>query len=231
VAGREGEPAATAELVKEIGDGIFRLEGTGRTANAYLVHAQDPVVIDTGTPTGGRRIADELHRAGIVPVLILLTHSHFDHAAGAGALREATGAPLCAPAAERRLFSGELRHRLLARAGARAANHGRRVELPAVDRWLEPGELVEGLEVVPTPGHTPGHTSYRLGTTIIAGDAFMTGGRFREAVPFFIADRAESRRSIEKLARLDLDLAVSGHGPPKRGAREKLEALAASWSR
>jgi glyoxylase-like metal-dependent hydrolase (beta-lactamase superfamily II) len=216
--------------VKEVGDGIFRLEGTGRTANAYLVQAQEPVVIDTGTPSGGRRIADELQRARIVPALILLTHSHYDHVAGAAALREATGAPVCAPAAERGLFTGEHRHRLLARAGARAANLGRPVELPAVDRWLEPGEIVEGLEVVPSRGHTPGHTSYRLGTAIIAGDAFMTGKRFREAVPFFIADRSESRRSIEKLARLDLDLAVSGHGPPTRGAKQKLEALAARWS-
>jgi len=216
--------------VKELGDGIFRLEGTGRTANAYLVRGQEPVIIDTGTPTGGRRIADELRRAGIVPALILLTHSHYDHAAGAAALRKATGAPVCAPAAERALFSGELRHRRLARAGARAANLGRAAELPAVDRWLEPGEIVEGLEVVSTPGHTPGHTSYRLGTALVAGDAFMTGKRFREAVPFFIADRAESRRSIERLARLDLDLAVSGHGPPTRGAKEKLAKLAATWS-
>jgi glyoxylase-like metal-dependent hydrolase (beta-lactamase superfamily II) len=229
VAGREGEPAATAPSVREVGDGIFRLEGTGRTVNAYLVQAREPVVVDAGTPKGGRRIADELKRAGIVPALILLTHSHYDHAAGAAALREATGAPLCAPAAERALWSGELRHRLLARAGARTANLGRPVELPAVDRWLEPGEIVEGLEVLPTPGHTPGHTSYRLGTAIIAGDAFMTGRRFREAVSFFIADRAESRRSIEKLARLDLDLAVSGHGPPARHAKDKLEALARSW--
>jgi glyoxylase-like metal-dependent hydrolase (beta-lactamase superfamily II) len=215
--------------VKDVGDGILRLEGTGRTANAYVVQVQEPVVIDTGTPNGGRRIADELQQAGIVPALILLTHSHYDHVAGAAALREATGAPVCAPAAERGLFSGELRHRLLARVGARAANLGRPVELPAVDRWLEPGEIVEGLEVVATPGHTQGHTSYRLGTAIIAGDAFMTGRRFREAVPFFIADRQESRGSIEKLARLDLDLAVSGHGPPTRDAREKLEALAATW--
>ena len=70
---------------------------------------------------------------------------------------------------------------------------------------------------------------YRLGTTIVAGDSFMTGDLCREAVPVFIADRAESRRSIEQLAELDLDLALSGHGPPTRGAKEKLAALAASW--
>ena len=215
--------------MKEVGDDIFQLEGTGRVANAFLVQAAVPVLVDAGTPRGGRRLSEELRAAGITPALILLTHSHYDHAGGAGAVSESTGARICAPAAERALFTGELRHRLLARAGGRIANLGRPVELPAIDRWLEPGEIVEGLEVVPTPGHTPGHTSYRVGSAIVAGDAFMTGDRFREAVSFFIADRAESRRSIERLAGLDLDLAVSGHGPPVRGAKEKLAALAAGW--
>ena len=209
---------------------LFELEGAGWVANAFLVQVQAPVVVDTGTPNGGRRIGEELRQAGITPELILLTHTHYDHAGGAARLREATGAPICAPAAERAHFTGGARHRLLARAGARAANLGRPVRQPDVDRWLEPGEIIEGLEVVATPGHTLGHTSYRFGKTLMAGDAFMTGERFREAVPFFVADRAEARRSIEKLARLDLDLAVSGHGPPIRGAREKLQALAASFA-
>jgi glyoxylase-like metal-dependent hydrolase (beta-lactamase superfamily II) len=215
--------------VKEIGDGIFRLEGTGWATNAFLVRAREPVVVDAGTPHGGRRIADEVRSAGVEPALILLTHTHYDHAGGAAAVREATGAPICAPAAERPLFTGEVGHRLLARAGARAASLGRSVVFPEVDRWLAAGEIVEGLEVVATPGHTPGHTSYRLGTTIIGGDAFVTGKRFRETVAWFTADRTESRRSIEKLARLDLDLAVSGHGPPARCAKERLATLASSW--
>ena len=45
----------------------------------------------------------------------------------------------------------------------------------------------------------------------------------------FVADRAQARRSIEQLSELDLDLAVSGHGPPARRAKEKLAALAESW--
>jgi len=216
--------------VREVGEGVFQVEGAGRWANAFLVRVPEPVLVDAGTRGGGRRVAAELERAGIVPLAILLTHSHFDHAGGAGHVRDATGAPIWAPAAEQPLFTGERRHRFAARAGARIANAGRRVELPSVDRWLEPGEVVAGLEAVPTPGHTPGHTAYRLGTTIVAGDAFMTGDRLREAVPVFIADRAEARRSVERLAELDLDLALSGHGPPTRGAKEKLAALAASWS-
>jgi glyoxylase-like metal-dependent hydrolase (beta-lactamase superfamily II) len=215
--------------MKEVGDGLFQLESPGRTVNVYLVRAEEPVLVDAGTPRIGRKIVDELRTAGVEPTLILLTHSHFDHAGGAAAVREATGAPICAPTAERPLLASELRHRFMARAGARVVNLLQPVEMPSVDRWLEPGEVVGGLEVVATPGHTPGHVSYRLGTTIVGGDAFMTGEPFREAVAVFVADRAEARRSIEKLAGLDLDLAVSGHGPPARGARDKLAALAGSW--
>jgi glyoxylase-like metal-dependent hydrolase (beta-lactamase superfamily II) len=215
--------------MKEVGSGVFQLESPGRTVNVYLVQAEEPVLVDAGTPRIGREIVDELRGEAVEPTLILLTHSHFDHAGGAATVRKATGAPICAPAAERPLLAGEVQHRLMARAGARVVNLGRPVVMPSVDRWLEPGEVVAGLEVEATPGHTPGHASYRLGTTLVGGDAFMTAETFREARAVFIADRAEARRSIERLAGLDLDLAVSGHGPPARGAKQKLQALAESW--
>src|SRR5262249_50051085 len=101
---------------------------------------------------------------------------------------------------------------------------------PSIDRWLEDGEVVEGLEAIATPGHTPGHTSYRLGTTLIAGDAVITGELFREPVPMFCFDNAETRRAIGKLAGRRARPAVSGHGPPSRNAREKLNELVANWT-
>ena len=88
--------------------------------------------------------------------------------------------------------------------------------------------MVAGLEAIATPGHTPGHTSYLFGTTLIAGDAVITGKVFRGPVPMFCFDNAEVRRSIEKLAVLDVDLAVSGHGLPAHGARQQLADLVAS---
>ena len=80
-----------------------------------------------------------------------------------------------------------------------------------------------GWEVVATPGHTPGHVSYRLGTTIAGGDAFMTGEPFREAVAVFVADRAEARRSIEKLAGLDLrwPSAATARPPGRQGTSSR----------
>jgi glyoxylase-like metal-dependent hydrolase (beta-lactamase superfamily II) len=159
----------------------------------------------------------------------LLTHGDFDHFGGGDAVRRATGAPVWAPAAERPLLTGTLKRRLLVRTMIRAANHGRAPKLPSIDRWLEDGDDVEGLRAVATPGHTPGHTAYLHGSTLIAGDAVITGETFREPVPMFCMDVAETRRSIEKLSGLDTDLAVCGHGPPSRDAKAKLAELVANW--
>src|SRR4029079_12710045 len=119
--------------MKEVGDGLFQLESPGRTVNIFLVQAEEPVLVDAGTPRIGRKIVAELHAAGVRPGLILLTHSHFDHAGGAATLRVATGAPVYAPSAERPLLTGDAHHRFLARAGARVVNLGRPVEMPVID--------------------------------------------------------------------------------------------------
>ena len=216
--------------MKEVGEGVFQLESTGRTVNIFLVQASAPVLVDTGKPVQGGAVVEELRTAGISPRFVLLTHADFDHSGGADAVRGAFGAPVCAPAAERPLLTGELHRRFVVRMMIRSVNRGRLPKPPSVDRWIGDGEVVEGLQAIATPGHTPGHTSYRFGTTLIAGDAVITGEIFREPVPMFCMDNAETRRSIEKLARLDVDLAVSGHGPASRGAKEKLADLVANWS-
>ncbi len=215
--------------MKEVSEGIFQLEATGRMVNVFLVQAEVPVLVDAGTERQGAAVADELRAEGALPELVLLTHADFDHSGGATAVRRATGAIVCAPAAEQPLLTGAQRRRLLVRVLIRGVNRGRAPRRPAIDRWIADGEIVAGLEAVATPGHTPGHTAYRLGTSLFAGDAVITGTTFREPVARFCVDWAEARRSIEKLARLDVDLAVSGHGRPSRDAREKLAALVATW--
>ncbi len=215
--------------MKEVGEGVFQLESTGRMVYIFLVQARVPVLVDAGTPLHAGAVVEELRDAGVTPKLVLLTHGDFDHVGGAAAVRAATGATVLAPAAERPLLTGALRRRLWIRLLIRAVNHGRAPREPSIDRWIEDGEEIEGLRAVATPGHTPGHTAYLFGTTLLAGDAVITGERFREPQRAFTIDTAEARRSIEKLAALELDLAVSGHGPPARGAKEKLADLVTGW--
>jgi hydroxyacylglutathione hydrolase len=215
--------------MREVGKGIYQLDAGGKLVNVFLVQGNVPVLVDAGGPRQAEALVEELDDEEIEPGIVLLTHADFDHFGGAAAVRDAFGAPIVAPAAERGLLTGELRRRRVVNLMIRSVSRGRLPRPPTVDRWIEDGQVVEGLEAIGTPGHTPGHTAYRFGKSLIAGDAVITGESFRPPVPMFCFDNEETRRSIEKLARLDFDLAVSGHGPASRNASEKLKELVATW--
>ncbi len=216
--------------MREVGPGVFQLDSGGKLVNVFFVEADVPLLVDSGGPREADALLGELRDEGVTPKLVLLTHGDFDHFGGAAAVREEFGAPIAAPAAERPLLTGEIDRRWFVRMMIRSVSRGRLPKPPTVDRWFDDRETVEGLEAIATPGHTPGHTAFRFGKTLIAGDALITGERFRPPVPTFCFDSEQARRSIEMLAGLDFELAVSGHGPEAHDASRKLRELVASWS-
>ncbi len=92
-------PAPEPGRLDQVAPGVRRLTApnpglmTGPGTNTYLIGERDPVVVDPGP-------ADETHTAAIVAAAtplgrihtIVVTHTHVDHAPGAGALATATGA-------------------------------------------------------------------------------------------------------------------------------------------
>jgi glyoxylase-like metal-dependent hydrolase (beta-lactamase superfamily II) len=89
------------------------------------------------------------------------------------------------------------------------------------------GDRVFGLEIIDTPGHTPGHISIfdPIGGLLVAGDA-MNGadGGVIGANPQFTADMDTADESIKKLAALTFDTVVFGHGEPVIGGASQLVA-------
>lgn len=78
------------------------------------------------------------------------------------------------------------------------------------------GRLLDCLDLVPTPGHTPGHHSLRFDceglSIVVAGDAVMTKDFWRERRPYFNAtDARVARQSMERLAGM-AEAIVPGHG-------------------
>ena len=214
--------------MKRIGPELFRLDSGGFAA-PHVIMGDSPTLIDAGAPGRGPALEKELRVAGVEIERIILSHGDPDHVGGSDHLRHVTGAEVCASVAERPLIdrsgwpSLPPRRRILMRAFFRGTPP------PIVDRWIDGAGTVNGIAVLPSPGHTPGHIVLGWEGWLLAGDAFVTGDRFRESPGVFTIDRPMARKSIEALLSRAPRGASSSHGRPIEGATERLQAFVASW--
>lgn len=188
--------------------------------NCYIVGDSDTkeaIVIDPGDQPDDILAAAERH--GLKLVAAVATHAHFDHVLGAEAIRAKTGIPFYLHVDDIPMLQS-MQQRGLQFLG---------IELPPppeVDvNYSEGDELTAGsvkLQVVHTPGHSPGSVSLIApDEAIFSGDTLFAGSVGRTDLPG--GDQELEFRSIrEKLFKAG-DLPVfPGHGPPTSIDREKL---------
>ena len=154
---------------------------------------------------------------------IVLTHKHFDHIGAVRELVRATGAPLLVHTADA--------HDLGDAHGTGGAQFGFFHTAPEPDRVLCDGERIEAgtltLEVLHTPGHTPGGISLLAldpsggAPHLFAGDTVFAGSVGR--TDFEGGDaRALSHSIATKIAPLPAETIVHpGHGPDTTVGRER----------
>jgi glyoxylase-like metal-dependent hydrolase (beta-lactamase superfamily II) len=198
--------------------------------NAYLVRraGQAPILIDAGAgarlgPTVGKLPA-ALAGIGVAPAdigTVLLTHLHGDHVGG---LVDAQGQAMF-PNAGIVLHAAEAAFWLESAPGAGADQQSVDLALHAVApyrermRLIEEGDVIPGIGAVFLPGHTPGHTGYRIGdsgaSVLIWGDLVnqpVVQSAFPEAGFFSDADSALAVRTRKALLSkaADENLLVAG---------------------
>ena len=73
------------------------------------------------------------------------------------------------------------------------------------------GEVIAGLEAIATPGHAEDHVCFLMGKVLFSGDLIL--GEGSTIVPPDGGSLAAYLDSLERVAKLDLDLICPGHGP------------------
>ncbi|HNU84023.1 MAG TPA: MBL fold metallo-hydrolase [Thermoanaerobaculia bacterium] len=190
--------------------------------NCYLVGApagDELVIVDPGAESD--RIAAAIAASGRRPVAILLTHGHIDHIAHCAHLAEQYGIGVWVHREDQPLLAGPQWPELAEALAYRPC--------PEPAGWLEEGSPVRfaglHLEVVHTPGHTPGGVCFveRASRRALVGDTLFHRGVGRTDLPG--GDGPTLVRSIrDRLFALEGDyLCWPGHGPETRLAEERLE--------
>ena len=220
------------ELSMRIVDGVHAIPGIS-WSRAYLIEDDTLALVDAGLPWNAGavvRYVESIGRKLEEISTILITHSHPDHTSGVPKMVRRTQARVLAHVDDTKAYRGGF---LLSYMGIFSSLS---VPVPFLRRTLasplSDGDvlpLLGGIEVVHTPGHTPGSVCYMVESRglLFSGDTlFSNGTNVSRSVPFPGYDRRKYRDSLERLRGLEFDTLCGGHDEPLvGGASDRLRDL------
>jgi glyoxylase-like metal-dependent hydrolase (beta-lactamase superfamily II) len=202
-----------------------------RFVNAFLVREDDGfTLVDTTVGGGADMLVEAARDAGGAIKRIALTHGHGDHVGSLDALKQKLGntVEVLMPDLDARIHAGE---KVLD--GKKPPGSWPKITTKPNVR-LTGGERIASLEVIPTPGHTPGHVSF-LDTrdhTVIVGDTLTAIGALAVSSHFYWRfplaapatwDKVKNVESARRIRALDPAMLVFGHGGPVRSPAAALD--------
>jgi len=201
------------------------------------------VLIDTGVPGEKELIREAVIKAGVAfdsISKIIITHQDMDHIGSLAAIVK--GSPISVQVfshgIEKPYIQGELtpikmtperiaqQQVMLNKLPEEKRNEIEKMfsNLSAkIDQTLEDGEMLPfcgGIQVIFTPGHTPGHICLYLKKykTLVTGDALnVVEGKLCGPNPNFTYNMEEAVTSLKKLSKYDIETVICYHGGMYRG--------------
>ena len=189
---------------------IYQISSSPYDSNAFLVSAEKPVLVDVGMNASYilDRITEIMEPDEVVT--IVLTHGHYDHWGAVEEVKQRTGAIVVLHEDDMYLLDDDVSN-VAAMFGAHGGSF-------TPDRLLCAGELIDlgdgsSLEVIHTPGHTPGSISlyHSRSKILFTGDTVFPGGSFGRT-DLTGGSQQQLVESLKLLSGLDVEVMYPGHG-------------------
>lgn len=193
---------------------IKRIMAGVNAANCYIVfdeETREAVVLDPGGDVDD--ICKALNQFGASVKYIILTHGHFDHTAGVEGLKNIVGAPVAMGEEDNKMFlKGGQFFGPLPKGGA--------------DILLKDGDTLKfgkyTINVMGTPGHTPGGMCLLVDNDVFTGDTLFAGSIGRTDFQGGSYDAIMKSLKSKLMSLADTVAVHPGHGPSSTIGRERL---------
>ena len=204
------------ELTKNV---YFYPESGMLDANTYIVKDKDTIIIDVGFENYFPELFKQMEKDGFAPSdidIITNTHIHLDHYSGNKALKDISGA---------RVLTHPLFNEYFEVSAAGVARMFGAKPLSLTDD----GELTENIfeetefKILNTPGHSPESLCFYSSKLkiLICGDLIFKGNTGR--VDFPGGDPSLLKESIERMAKVDIEMVLPGHMEYIKGKEEVIQ--------
>jgi len=190
---------------------LMGIEISSMGENCYIVgcnETREVAVIDPGG--NAKAIVNMLQENDLKAVYIINTHGHIDHIGANKGVKDTTGA---------QILIHEADAKMLVNSGSNLSSlMGMVVTSPAADRLLKDGDTIKvgntvELQVIHTPGHSPGGICLKTGDIIFVGDTLFQGSIGRTDFPGGSHQQLIKNIKEKLLCYDDETIAYPGHGP------------------
>lgn len=185
--------------------------------NCYLIgdeKTKECAIVDPGgTPDKVLKRCEEL---GLKIEYILLTHGHGDHIAGVERIKTKSGAKVLMGKEDEYLVNGGTQELIPI---------FRNIKPFLPDGYLREGDIIDvgnlKIEVIETPGHTPGGLCFKIGNILLSGDTLFQGSIGRTDFPKGSFETLINSIKNKLLILNDETKVFPGHGPSTTIEKEK----------